>query len=179
TVLEVDLGRGLLTEPPADPLSAIRSRTLPQLSEVVTGLRRAAEDRRVAAAVLHIGGSTLGASQAEELGAAHDYFAEARKPVIAWAETFGELGPGTVAYFLAAHASTIWIQPSGTLGLTGVALDVMTFRGALDKVGAQPQFGQRHEYKSAAETFMSTEISAPNREMTQRIADSVMERVAD
>src|SRR5699024_2602847 len=94
-------------------------------------------------------------------------------------ETFGELGPGTVAYFLAAHASTIWIQPSGTLGLTGVALDVMTFRGALDKVGAQPQFGQRHEYKSAAETFMSTEISAPNREMTQRIADSVMERVAD
>src|SRR5699024_6194107 len=58
-------------------------------------------------------------------------------------------------------------------------LDVMTFRGALDKVGAQPQFGQRHEYKSAAETFMSTEISAPNREMTQRIADSAMERVAD
>jgi len=45
-------------------------------------------------------------------------------------------------------------------------------------VSATPMIGQRHEYKSAADTFVRHELSEPNRKMTQRLADSVVEQVS-
>jgi protease-4 len=116
-------------------------------------------------------------ADAEELSAGLRAFADAGKRVIAWTESFGELGPGTVPYYLATAADEIWLQPSGSIGLQGVGLEVSTVRGVLDKISAEPQFGQRREYKTAAETFMSTEISEPNREMTGRICESITEQV--
>lgn len=176
-MLEIDLSRGLLTTPPSDPLAAVRGRNTPLLSQTVAGLRMAARDERVAGAVVTVA-DTLSVAQAEELGAALEAFAAAGKQTIATASSFGELGPGNVPYYLALHTDAIWLQPSGAVGLTGVALEVTTLRGVLDKIGAEPQLGQRHEFKTAAETFMAREISAPNREMTQRIADSVVARIS-
>lgn len=178
-VLEIDLGRGLLTSPPSDPLTALRSRNTPQLADIISGLRRAASDDAVAGAVVHIQGAGLTFAQAEELGSALRDLAETGKPVVAWTESFGELGPGTCPYYLACHASSVWMQPSGSVGLTGVAVEITTLRGLLDKVGAEPQIGQRREYKSAAETLMSREISAANRTMSTRMAASVMEQVEE
>ena len=176
-VLEIDLTRGLQTADPTDPLAALRARNTPLLRDVLAGLRRGAQDGDVAGVVVHVSDAVT-IAQAEELGAAITGFCAVGKATIAWSETFGELSPGTVAYYLASRAQTIWMQPSGAVGLTGITLQMSTVRGTLDKIGAQPQIGQRHEYKTAAEQFMSTEITAPNREMTQRIADSVLEQVS-
>ncbi|HLR85927.1 MAG TPA: S49 family peptidase [Nocardioidaceae bacterium] len=176
-VIEIDLGRGLADHPPADPVAALRARNTPVLSEMLTGLRYAAADPQVAGAIVTLS-DTLTVAQAEELGAALREFADAGKPTIATATSFGELGPGTLSYYLALHTDSIWLQPSGGVGLMGVGLEVTTVRGALDKVDADPQFAQRHEFKTAAETIMSRDISEPNREMTQRLTDSVVHQVA-
>ncbi|QGN35126.1 S49 family peptidase [Microlunatus sp. Gsoil 973] len=175
-VLEIDLGLGLQSSDPQDPVSAVRSRNVPRLPTIVSGLRHGAKDDDVVAAVVHIT-PQLTVWQAEELGRALQAFAAAGKRVIAWTESFGELGPGTVGYYLATAADQIWLQPSGSLGLQGIALNVMTVRGVLDKIGAEPQIGQRHEYKTAAEMYTSTRISEPNREMTGRMCDSVTGQV--
>ncbi|MDO9377432.1 MAG: S49 family peptidase [Nocardioidaceae bacterium] len=177
-VLEIDLARGLLTQAPQDPLEMLRSRATPTLADVLAGLRRGAEDDEVVAAVVHVGGEVT-AAVAAELGLALRAFADAGKATIAFSESFGELGPGTVPYYLAAHAETIWLQPSGQVGLTGVSLELSTVRGVLDKIGIEPQIGQRHEYKTAAERLTSTEVSDANREMSQRLADSVLEQVRE
>ncbi|UPK77026.1 signal peptide peptidase SppA [Nocardioidaceae bacterium SCSIO 66511] len=176
-VVEIDLTRGLLAHAPTDPLSALRARNTPSLAETLAGLRYAADDPQVAGVIVTISDS-VPIAQAEELGAALEEFALSGKPTLATATSFGELGPGSVAYYLALHTDAIWLQPSGGVALMGVALDVMTLRGVLDKIDAEPQLGQRHEFKTAAEQIMSREISAPNREMTQRIADSVVDRIA-
>ena len=176
TVLEIDLSLGLLGEAPQDPLTALRSRMTPRLPHVIAGLRHGAEDDAVVGAVIHVT-PTVTAWQSEELAYALRAFRDAGKRVIAWSESFGELGPGTLPYYLATVADEIWLQPSGSLGLLGVGLEVMTIRGTLDKIGAVPQFGQRKEYKTAAEMYMSTDITEPNREMTDRIGASVTEQV--
>ncbi|UYM04879.1 S49 family peptidase [Solicola gregarius] len=176
-VIEVDLTRGLVDHPPSDPFSALRGRNTPLLSETIAGLRYAATDAAVAGAIVTVS-ETVTIAQAEELGAALEAFARSGKPTVATATSFGELGPGTVPYYLALHTDSIWLQPSGGVALMGVALEVMTLRGVLDKVDAEPQLGQRHEFKTAAEMIMSHEISGSNREMTRRIADSVVERIA-
>ena len=176
-VIEIDLGRGLADHPPTDPMSALRARNTPLLSEVIAGLRYAADDPHVAGAIVTLS-DALTVAQAEELGGALRAFGDAGKPTIATATSFGELTPGTLAYYLALHTDSIWLQPSGGVGIVGVELEVTTIRGVLDKVDADPQLAQRHEFKTAAETIMSREISEPNREMTQRLADSVAQQVA-
>lgn len=176
-VLEIDLTRGLLATTPGDPLAALRARGVPVLSQVVAGLRHGARDPHVAAVALQVGGAALSVAQAEELGAALRDASEHETPTLAWAESYGELSPGTVAYYLAAHCDEVWLQPSGTLALTGVTVSLTLLRGALDKVGVEPQLGQRHEYKTAAEQLGAHEVSDANREMSQRLADSVVEQV--
>ena len=175
-VLEVDLTRGLLSTPPTDPVAALRSRGTPTLTSVVEGLRRGARDPQVAAVLVQVGG-VISVAQAEELGEALRDAAEQGTATVAWAESYGELSAGTVPYYLAAHCEEVWLQPSGGLALTGLAVAMRLLRGVLDKVGAEPQLGQRHEYKTAAEQLSAHEISPANRQMSQRLADSVMEQV--
>lgn len=175
-VLEIDLGLGLQSTDPKDPLSALRSRNIPRLNAIVAGLRHAAKDDRVVAAVVHIAPNAT-VWQVEELRPALRRFAASGRKVIAWTESFGDGGPGTVGYYLATAADEIWLQPSGAVGLLGIGLNVMTIRGVLDKIGAEPQIGQRKEFKTAAEMYTSTEISEPNREMTGRIAASITDQV--
>jgi protease-4 len=175
-VLEVDLSRGVLEQAPADPLSALRQRNTPALASVLRGLRAAARDGDVSAVLLLLGGPVT-STQADELALALREVTAAGTRTVAFAEAYGELGSGTVPYALASACQTVWVQPSGSVGLTGVALSMTLLRGALEKLGVQPDFGQRHEYKTAANTFAASEITEPHREMTRRLADSVMEHL--
>ncbi len=136
------------------------------------GTRR--PDDKVVGLLVHVGTCPLSLAEADEIGSLIADFTE-HKPSIAWTESFGELTSGLAGYRVAVNAGQVWIQPSGALGLTGVHLSITLLRGGLDKLGLQPQFGQRKEYKSAAEQLVATEVSEANRAMMQRIADSVLE----
>jgi protease-4 len=171
-LLELDLSHGLLEAPPATPVEALRARHTPMLRTVVDALARAAEDDDVVGLVAHVGHRQPTLAQSSELRAAVGAFRRAGKPAVCWSESFGELGPGNVGYHLASAFDEVWLQPSGDLGLTGVTAQAVFLRDSLDKAGVEPQFGQRHEYKSAAETFVASAMTGPNREMLTRIVDS-------
>jgi protease IV len=174
-LLELDLTRGLLESPPASPLEALRAMHVPSLRGVVEALRRAADDDRVAGLVAHVGAKHPTLAQSNELRAAVATFRAAGKPTVCWSESYGEMGPGNVGYHLASAFDEVWVQPSGDVGLVGVTAQAVFVRDTLDKLGVQPQFGQRHEYKSAADTFLRTSMTDANREMVTRLVDSAME----
>ena len=173
-ILELDLDLGVTTQPPANVAAAVRAMNVPAMRSLLAGLRRGAADPGVAGLIIHVGTCPFTPTQLDELAAAVEDFRRS-KPVIAYTESFGELGNSTLAYRFATSADSIWVQPSGEVGLPGVALSVSLWRGTLDKVGVEPQFGQRHEYKTAADRFMAHEVTDANREMLQRIADSIVE----
>jgi len=175
-VLEVDLSRGLLEQPPTDPVAALRQRNTPTLAAVLRGLRAATDDDAVKAVVLLLGGPVT-SSQADELALALGAVEASGVRTVAFAEAYGEVGSGTVPYALAAACGSVWLQPSGAVGLTGVSASMMVAREGLDKLGVDPQFGQRHEFKTAANLFSSPQITEPHRQMSQRLADSVMEHL--
>ncbi|WP_067481443.1 signal peptide peptidase SppA [Actinomadura hibisca] len=177
-VLELDLTDGLVETPPADPLSALLSMRRTHLHDVLEGLRRARSDRRVRAVVVKIT-SGLGLAQAQELREAVLALREAGKRTVAWAETFGEGGRGTVPYYLATAFETVWLQPTGELGLTGVAMEEPFLAGALEKAGVQPRFAKRHEYKTMANTFMERAYTPEHHESSQRLVDSLGEQIAE
>lgn len=173
-IIELDLARGVINQMPNNPIAAFRARQSASMREIREGLRRAAKDPEVAGLVVHIGSCPLSPDQCDEIGELIAEFGEHR-PTIAWTESFGELGNATLAYRLASFASEIWLQPTGALGLQGVQLGITLLRGGLEKLHLEPQFAQRKEYKSAADQFVATEITEANREMIQRIADSILD----
>jgi len=176
-ILELDLTEGVIEVRPPDPLSAIRTRHQPTVSDILTALRTARTDDRVKALVVKLGGKPIGLGIVQELREAVKRFRAARKPTWAWAETFGEFSAGNVPYYLATAFDTIFLQPSGDVGLTGLAVERAFLRGALDKLGVQLEVGARHEYKSAAEQLTERGFTAPSREATERIAQSVTEQL--
>ncbi len=173
-LLELDLAHGIVTAPPAGPLQAWQQRQAPTLAAVRRGLRRAARDRDVVGLLVHVGNDSLGLAPADEVADLVARFSE-HKPSIAWAETFGELSSGMAGYRVASAADEVWLQPSGMLGLTGVHVAITLLRGGLDKLGLDPELGQRHEYKSAADQLAAPEVTPANREMMQRIATSLLD----
>jgi protease IV len=177
-ILELDLTEGITESRPADPVSAIMARNRVVLADVLDALRRARDDYRVVALVARLGGKGIGLAAAQELRRAVRDFAAAGKSTVAWAESYGEFSAGNVQYYLATAFETIWLQPSGDLGLTGIAVERVFLRGVLDKLGADFEVAKRHEYKSAAEQLTEHGFSGPAREETERLTASVTEQMA-
>ena len=176
-ILELDLTDGISETRPADPVSAIAARNRVVLPDVLDGLRRARDDDRVTVLVARLGGRSVGLAAVQELRRAITEFADAGKTTIAWAESFGEFSASNVQYYLATAFEKIWLQPSGDLGLTGIAVERLFLRGVLDKVGAEFQVAKRHEFKGAAEQLTETRFTEPSRQATERMTESVTEQL--
>jgi protease-4 len=178
-ILELDLTEGIGEGPPADPVSAVLSMRRARVADLLDGLRRARSDQRVRALVAKVGGRPIGLATVQEIRRAVEEFRDAGKLTVAWAETFGEFSAGNVPYYLATAFDTVYLQPSGDLGLTGIAMERLFLRGALDHLGVDVHVAKRHEYKSAAEQLTERSFSGPAREATQRLAESVIGQLAE
>jgi protease IV len=178
-ILELDLTDGIAETRPADPVSAVMARHRVVLSDVLDALRRARDDDRVQVLVARLGGRGIGLAAVQELRNAIRQLGEAGKRTVAWAESFGEFSAGNVQYYLATAFDTIYLQPSGDLGLTGIAVQRVFLRGALDKLGAQFEVAKRYEYKSAAEQLTEIGFSGPAKEETERLTESVTEQLTE
>src|SRR5215469_998395 len=177
-ILELDLTEGVAEGPPQDPLSALLTIRRTRLPDLLEGLKRASTDDRVRALVVKVGGSRIGLAKIQELREAVLGFRQSGKLAMAWAETFGEFVRGNLPYYLATGFDRIYLQPSGTLGLTGVAVEQVFLHGALEKLGIDFQSAKRYEYKSAADPLTETGFTGPAREAVGRLTESVTEQLA-
>jgi len=171
-LLEMDLTELPAEVDPDDPLARLRARGRPQLRSILRALHEAAADRHVVGLIAKVGGALPWATM-QELRLGVRAFAASGKPTIAWAESFGEGSGDMAAYVLATGFDTIWLQPGGGLGLLGVGVETTFVRGALDRLGIEPQFEQRYEFKNAADRFMRTEFTEAHRVALDRLAESV------
>ena len=171
-LLEMDLTELPVEADADDPLARLRARGRPQLRSILRALHEAAADRHVVGLIAKVGGALPWATM-QELRLGVRAFAASGKPTIAWAESFGEGSGDMAAYVLATGFDTIWLQPGGGLGLLGVGVETTFVRGALDRLGIEPQFEQRYEFKNAADRFMRTEFTEAHRIALDRLAESV------
>jgi protease IV len=177
-ILELDLTEGIAEGPPQDPVSALLTIRRMRLPDLLEGLRRASSDDRVRALVVKVGGSRIGLAKVQEIRTAIRDFRKSGKLTVAWTETFGDFVRGNLPYYLATGFDRIYLQPSGTLGLTGVAVEQVFLHGALEKLGIDFQSAKRHEYKSAADQLTETGFTGPAREAAARLTESVAQQLA-
>ena len=183
TLLELDLTEPLVAPDADDPIARLRARSRRLLRPTLRALHEAADDRHVVGLIAKVGGLWPWGTM-QELRRGVQTFAASGKPTLAWVETFGELGSrGMSAYVLATAFGELWLQPGGEVSMLGVGIETPFVRGTLDRLGIEPQFEQRHEYKSARDVLVRKEFTAAHREALERLAESVftdaVETIAD
>jgi len=141
-----------------------RSQALPELIEA---LDRAASDSRITALFLTGNLRAAGPAQLRELREALQRF-KAKKPVLAY-----NLGWTKRDYYLAAGATTVFINPFGEMEVNGLASEPMFFGEAFKKYGVEVQVTRVGKYKSAVEPFITDRMSEPNREQVQKLLDDI------
>jgi protease-4 len=172
TILEINFERGLIEYVPDDPVARILLERAPVVRDVVEALEKAAEDKRVAALIARVGSAEMGLARIQEVRDAVLAFRSKGKPAFAYAETFGEFGPGNGAYYLATAFDEIYLQPSGDVGLTGLIYESPFVRGTLDKLGIIPRLDHREEYKNVMNIFTERQYTEPHEEAVQRVMES-------
>jgi len=147
------------------------------LRDMVDALDRGRLDPRVKGVVARLGGDRVGTGKSQELRAAIQRFRASGRFAFAFAESFGELGPGDRSYYLASAFDRIWLQPVGLVGLTGIGASVPFARGALNELRVEPELRHREEYKSFMNTFTERGFTEPHREMMEALVGDLQEQL--
>jgi protease-4 len=164
TILEADFEQALPEDIPDNPTAKFLMNERPTVRDVVDAIDRGAEDDRVVGMVAKIGAPPLGMAKVQEIREAVQRFRAHKKFAIAYAETFGEFGPGNGAYYLATAFDQIYLQPSGDIGLTGIIMETPFVKGTLSKLGMTFHGDHRYEYKNALNFFTENKYTPPHRE---------------
>ncbi|WP_111765549.1 signal peptide peptidase SppA [Nakamurella deserti] len=173
-LLELDLTRAPAESGGDGVLGRLAGRAGHQLRPALRALHEAADYPRVGGLIAKVGGPLPWAVM-QELRLAVRAFAAGGKPTVAWAESFGEGTGDTAGYVLATAFDRIWLQPGGGLGLLGVGIETTFVRGALDRLGVEPQLEQRREFKNAADQVLRTEFTEAHRTASDRLAESLFD----
>ena len=137
------------------------------LPTIIEALDRAASDSRISALFLTGGLQGAGPAQLRELREAIQRF-KAKKPVLAY-----NLGWSKRDYYLAAGATTVFINPFGEMEVNGLASEPMFFGEAFKKYGVEVQVTRVGKYKSAVEPYITDRMSEPNREQIQKLLEDI------
>ncbi|MDP7392055.1 MAG: signal peptide peptidase SppA [Alphaproteobacteria bacterium] len=177
-VLMVDLARGVSEGHAAELPFDLGSKDGPLLRDVLGAIARGADDDRVEGLVLDIGRARMSVAHVQAIRRAVLKFRESGKFAYAFAEDLGGLGNGTLAYYLASAAEKVSLQPSGTVGFIGLAIEAPFFGDTLDKLEVARRVQQRHEYKGAGEMFVRRGFSEEVRRSLEALIDSWMSDIA-
>lgn len=177
-VLTLDVGENFPESPALKGLQQILTGPTTTFFDLLRALSAAELDPKVKGIVLRLNDPAIDLAQLEELRGALMTFRKSGKFVMVYADTFGDLSPGTKKYYLASCADQIWMQPFSSLNLTGIHVDQPFFGNVLKKLGVLPQISTRKEYKNAYASFTDAEASEANKEATsnllQRLHDKLM-----
>jgi protease-4 len=136
-------------------------------------IRKAKHDSRIAGILLRPGGiNSPFWAKLQELRDAIEDFKTSGKYVHAWLEYAGDR-----EYFLATAADRVFLLPSASLDLTGVASYEVFLRGTFDWIGTYPDFLHVGDYKTAVNTYLEKAFTPAHKEMSDSLNRSQYEQL--
>ena len=136
----------------------------PTIRTVVEALRKAKVDRRVTSVIIRPTGTAALWGKVQELRDAIIDFKTSKKPIVGFLEYGGEQ-----EFYLASACDKVYLMPTASLDLTGLANYELFLRGTLDKIGAHPDALHIGDYKTASNTFTEHTFTPAHREMAESL----------
>jgi protease-4 len=160
---------GDLDETPVaiDPLFGAASENF---KDKLDRIKKASQDKDVAAVFLHIDGLSVGWGKIDELRRAIADCRKAGKRVYGYVE-----GGEARDYLLALACDEVVMPESGTLMLTGLRAEVTFYKKLLENISLKAEVLQVGDFKGAAEPFVRTEMSKEVRANLESVLDDFYE----
>jgi protease-4 len=175
------LNPGTITDSPSSSImdgfdfATMTQKSHTSLLGAVQAIQAAAHDDRIKGIYINFDENTaMSLSSFEELRTELVKFKESGKFVVAYVEYWAQAG-----YWFASVADKIYTNPSGGLQWTGMSMQVMFFKGLLDKLDIKPVVVRHGQFKSAVEPFILDKMSSENRLQYEKLAGSMWNVVVD
>jgi protease-4 len=173
STLVLRVGGDLTEIAPADVVSYVRGVKAPTVRSVVESLRKAKMDSRVRAVLLKpTGFDSPFWGKVQEVRDAVIDFRKSGKPVFAYLEYAGNR-----EYYLATAADRVFLMPSTSLDLTGVATYELFLRGTFEKINVVPDLHRIGDYKTAVNTFTEKGYTKAHKEMDESMNRDLYEQI--
>lgn len=144
----------------------------PTVRSLVEMIRKAKTDKRITSILVKPTGAAALWAKVQEVRDALADFRGSGKPVVAYLEYGGEQ-----EFYLATVCDKVFLMPSTTLDLTGMASYELFLRGTLDKIGAFPDALHIGEYKTASNTLTEHTYTPAHREMAESLNNDMYEQL--
>ena len=144
------------------------------LDDILTCIKAAAKDSKIKG--IYINTESVSASPAtlKEIHDALVEFKESGKFIYAYADNYTQ-----GAYYLASVADNVTMSATGLLQFRGMALQVMFYKGLIDKLDVDMQIIRHGKFKSAVEPYMMDKMSEANREQMTLLANTIWNTMVD
>ena len=174
STLVLRMGGELVETPPNDVLGQLTGGARAQtVGGYVDALRRAKSDPRIdSVLIVPTPFQSPYWGKVQELRDAVLDFRKSGKRISAYLEYAGER-----EYYLATAADKIYLVPTGSLDVTGIATYELFLKGTLEKVGAEADFEKIGEYKTAPNQLTQTTFTPAHREMTESLSRDMYEQL--
>jgi protease IV len=140
---------------------SFKSNTNLGLNDILRNIKKAKEDSNIKGIYLDVSELQSSPATVEEIRDALMKFRESGKFILAYSDYYSQ-----GAYYLSSCANKVYVNPQGTVEWKGLQAENMFFKGALDKLGIEPEVIRHGKFKSAVEPFILDKMSPANKEQT-------------
>lgn len=170
TVFKLSLN-GSLTEQSVDnPFAGLMGESSDQLTvtNVIKAIRRAKTNDNIKGIYIEAGALETGYAGIEAVRRELKDFKESGKFIVAYGDFYTQ-----GVYYLCSVADSVFLNPLGSVSLTGLASEGMFYTGLAEKLGVEHYIFKVGTYKSAVEPFFLKKYSDANREQLTSLLGNV------
>ena len=144
------------------------------LDDILACIKSAAKDPKIKG--IYINSEAVGAAPAT-LKEIHDALVEFKasgKFIYAYADNYAQGG-----YYLSSVADKVTMSTTGLIQFKGLAMQVMFYKGLIDKLDVDVQVIRHGKFKSAVEPYLTDKMSDANREQITLLASTLWNTMVD
>ncbi len=137
------------------------------LDKILKSIKDAAEDPNIQVLFLNFGDVQAAPATIEAIRNELIEFKKSKKLIVSYADNYSQR-----AYYLASVADKLYLNKEGAIDLKGLSMQVMFYKGLLQKLEIEPQIIRHGKFKAAVEPFILDKMSEANREQMMTYLNS-------
>ncbi|MST84444.1 signal peptide peptidase SppA [Hallella mizrahii] len=150
----------------------LQGNTSQTLEDMLTAIKQAKTNDKVAGIYLEGGGFYADPAQVEEIYDALQDYKKSGKWLVAYADSYNAF-----TYYLASAADKIYLNPQGAVDWHGLGGKMEYFKPLLDKIGIKFNVFKCGKYKSATEPLVNEHMSDEARAQTTRFIQGTWDKM--
>jgi protease-4 len=177
STLVIELAGGYVEAVSASPLARLAGDDTRPFLGLLSTLRVAERDDRIATVVIRIQPVQIGWGKADELREAIERLKARGKHTVAYLE-IANFSSNRELY-VATAADEVYVSPGSVIPLVGLAAEYVFLAGFWEKIGVHFDVAKAGRYKSAVELHSARTMSEASREMADSLLDDTYRRFVE